>query len=302
MSTVSYFVNTFNYSTNGNIVIKEVSSIPLDKIKVGKHNVRIHDIDDGIEDLAANIKAVGLLQPITAYLNSDTGNYIILAGQRRLNAFYHLNESHTNEGYDHIPCIVIDEPKSDEEKLSLSLAENITQLQMHNSDLVKAVTDLYNVYGDYDVVKEKFGLTKYMIDKYVRLARLPEDLKVAINEGAISPNNKTAENAAIRAVDALNWIKGGDISEQKVLDLAKEYAKEEISKTALDDAARKGGSIEDIKNAAKKKNLINQPIELSTEIAEKLKHVAESNGESVKSRATNYVVKGVHKDYADLES
>ena len=280
---------------------KTIHLISLDKIKVEKHNVRKHDIDTGIEDLAASIKAVGLLQPITAYLNSETGMYVILAGQRRLNAYHYLNENNPNEGFDEIQCIIIDEPKTNEEKLSLSLAENITQLQMHNADLVKAVTDLYNVYRNYELVQEKFGLTKYMVDKYVKLARLPERLVTAINEGEISPDNRKAENAAIRAVDALQWIKGGDVGEEKVLDLAVEYAKGDINAVGLDEAARRGGSIDEIKTSAKNKVLNKQSIELSTEISEKLKKVASAKGESERSRATFYVVQGVEREYSELE-
>ncbi len=277
-----------------------IDSIPLDGIKVEKHNVRIHDIDVGIEDLAINIKAIGLLQPPTVYLDSEKQYYVLLAGQRRFNAYHYLNDKYPGQGFDKIRCIVIDEPETNEEKLSLSLAENITQLQMHNSDLVKAVTDLYNTYGDYDLVREKFGLSRYMVDKYVRLARLPERLKKAILEGEISPIDKKAQNAAIRAVDALGWIKGGDTPESEVLELAKEYAKGDIDPNALSDAARKGGSISDIRNAAKNKILTKQSIDLSSEMAEKLKKIAEANGESPKTRATSYVVKGVTQDYSEL--
>ena len=280
----------------------KVDLISLNSIKVEKHNVRLHDIDVGIEDLAASINAVGLLQPITVYFNSDKKSYVILAGQRRFNAYDYLNEQHPDGGFDKIKCIVIDEPKTNEEKMSLSLAENITQLQMHNSDLVKAVTDLYNVYRDYDVVRKKFGLTRYMIDKYVRLARLPDRLKQAINEGEINPNDKKAENAAIRAVDALGWIKNGEVSEVKVLDLAIEYAKGDIDPTAIDNAAKKGTDVPDIINIAKKSHRINQSIELSTEVADKLKKVAESKGESEKERASRYVAEGTTKDYRELEN
>ena len=77
---------------------------------------------------------------------------------------------------------------------------------------------------DYDKVREKFGLTRYMVDKLVRLARLPDRLKEAINAGEIHSNPKTAENSAIRAAHALNWRKGGEVSEDDVLELAKKYA------------------------------------------------------------------------------
>lgn len=280
---------------------EQISKISLDEIKVEKHNVRKHDIDVGLEDLAASIKAVGLLQPITAYRNSETGNYVILAGQRRLNAFHYLNKKYSGDGFDKIKCIVIEEPKTPEEKLSLSLAENITQLQMHNTDLVKAVTDLYNIYHDYELVQEKFGLTKYMIDKYVRLARLPDRLKTAIDGGEISHNPKSAENAALKAVDALQYTAGGDVDINDVLEIAKEYAKGEISSTALDTEAVKGGSIDAIKERAKKKLSRKQTIELSSEVAEKLQKIADSSGQTEKDRATYYVVNGVTKDYRELD-
>ena len=281
----------------------KVDLIPLIKIKVEKYNVRLHGIDDGIEDLAASIKAVGLLQPITAYFASEDELYVILAGQRRLNAYYYLDENYPNQGFDKIKCIVIDEPQTNEAKMSLSLAENITQVQMHNSDLVKAVTDLFNVYRDYEMVREKFGLTKYMIDKYVRLARLPDRLKKAISEGEISPNDKKSENAAIRAVDALRWVKNGNVSDEAVLELAVQYAKNDIDDSALDDAARGETDVGTIiKNAKENKRVKkNLSVDLTTEIAKKLGKVAESKGESENTSASRYIIEGVTKDYTELE-
>lgn len=280
---------------------ESVKPISLDEIKVQKFNVRKHDIDKGIEDLAASIKAIGLLQPITVYFDSKNERYVILAGQRRLNAHHYLNDKYPNKGFDKINCFVIPEPKTDEDKIALSLAENITQVQMQNSDLVKAVTDLYNTYRDYDMVQEKFGLTRYMVDKFVSLARLPERLKDAINEGEINPNNKIAENAAIRAVNALQWTKGGDVDVNDVLELAKEYARGDIDAQSLDDEARKGGSISEIKKAATNKPKEKLSINLSTDVAKKLKKVADAKGEKEATRATSYVVEGVTKDYSELE-
>ena len=278
-----------------------VQSIPLSEIKVEKNNVRIHDIDVGIEDLSISIKVMGLISPITVYYDSEKKYYVILAGQRRLNAHHLLNDDNPNTGFDKINCFVIDEPKTNEEKLALSLAENITQLRMHDSDIVKAVTDLYNKYRDYDIVKEKFGISAYMIEKYVGLSRLPEKLKTAIKNGSISPNDRTAENSAIRAVNALKWVKGGDVDVDKVLDLAVEYAKGDIPHEVLTNAAKKGGSIKNIKDNAMRQKSTDIPIHLSTEVAEKLNAVAENTGVKVEEKATAYVVQGTRKDYAELE-
>ena len=233
-----------------------------------------------------------------------------MAGQRRFNAHHWLNkefpgekfpESEPEQKTDEIKCIVIPEPKSDEKKLALSVAENITHVHMSNTDSVKAVTDLWNTYHDYDDCREKFGLTKYMVDKFVALARLPQELKDAINEGAIHSNQKTAENCALRAVDALGWVKGGEISVKEVLDLAIVYASGEIEKDAIDEEAKKGGTAGEIGDRAKKKVRTKFTLSLSKEIAEKLQKVSAASGEKENTRAAGYVNKGVTDDFDELD-
>lgn len=269
----------------------ELLDIPLDKIKVQKHNVRHRDLDVGIEDLAASIRANGLIQPIAAYLDSSKDTYFILTGQRRLNAYHKLNEDNPGEGYDKIPCLVSDEPETDEKKMSLSLAENITQLQMSNPDLVKAVTDLYNTYGDYEIVQREFGITRYMVEKYVRMSRLPQELKDAIYSGEIHPKPKTAENAAIRAVDSTKYTKDGPIPIANVISIAKSLANNDLTPDDI--------TPDDPEPKRKPKSKLQ--IDLALDIAEKLTRVADSNGETEKLRATQYVVDGVERDYPHLE-
>lgn len=278
-----------------------MSLIPIDEIRVQKHNVRIKDIDLGIDDLATSIRSLGLLQPVTAYFDSEKKIYVVLAGQRRLNAHVLLHEKYPTEGFGEIKCILIDEPITAEDKSALSLAENITHLGMHKSDLIKAVTDLWNVYHDYDMVKDKYGLTKNMIDKYVSLARLPPRLVDAIRDGEIHNRSETAENAAIRAVDALNWTKGGDVDVEDVLELARTYASGDFQPEDLDDEARRGGKPKDIKDRARSKIKKKFTVNLSLEVAEKLQRVAENRNETEGSRATSYIVKGVTDDYNELD-
>jgi ParB family transcriptional regulator, chromosome partitioning protein len=279
----------------------EIQLLSLDSVKVQKYNVRKKEIDKGIEDLAASIKAVGLLQPITVFFDSEKEFYVILAGQRRLNAHHNLNDKYPGKGWDKIKSIVIDEPETNEKKMALSLAENITQAQMANSDIVKAVTDLFNTYRDYEMVQEEFGLTRYMIDKFVRLARLPERLKEAINEGEISPQTRVAENSALRAVDALKWTKGGEVSVEDVLEMAQEYAKGEIDAASLDSASTKGGSVGEIKESARAKPKTKLQLSLDNEMASKLKKVADNSGDTESAKAVSYISAGVQRDFDDLE-
>jgi ParB/RepB/Spo0J family partition protein len=280
--------------------MEEFKDILLDSIRVQKHNVRIHDIDQGIEDLAENIKANGLLQPIAAYYDSAQSRYVILTGQRRLNAHHYLNDKYPGEGFDKIQCKIIPEPKTDEKKKALSLAENITQLPMTKPDLIKAVTDLYNVYGDYEMVRQEFGISKRMVDKYVRLSRLPETLKTAIQKGEIHPNPTKAENMAIRAVDALQYTKNGPIPEDQVLEMAKAMARPGNDPADLSTEAARGGSVSDIEARATKRSKQPLSIDLDTELSEKLQKVSEQSGDTEKARATQYVVEGVERDYTQI--
>jgi ParB/RepB/Spo0J family partition protein len=280
----------------------KVQLLPLDEVRVQKHNVRTRDIDDGIDDLATSIRALGLLQPITAYYDSENSRYVVLAGQRRLNAHSILHESYPTEGFDKIKAIVIPEPSNAEDKTALSLAENVTHLGMHQTDLIKAVTDLYNVYHDYDMVQVKFGLSKFMINKYVKLARLPVKIIDAINDGQISSNPQTAENAALRAVDALRCTStDSDEKIENVLKLARNYASGEFQNEDLDDEAKKGGNPDDIAERARSKIKKKFTVNLSLEVAEKLQRVSADKGEKEISTATSFIVQGVTDAYKALD-
>lgn len=206
----------------------KVENIPLDNIDLGIVYARKSSINVGIEELALNIKALGLVQPITVYQNSKDKRYVILDGQRRFNAHHFLNEKYPNEGFDKIQTVVIPEPETDEEKLAISLASNTESLEMKRMDIVDAVNELWNKYNDYKIISEKLGISKYMIKKFVGLGRLPQEIKDAINQGAIHSNSTTAENCAIKAVDASGWEPGNDVDVNMVIEFAKELAKPDV--------------------------------------------------------------------------
>jgi len=288
--------------------------IKLGEIQTSKDNVRKRDIDKGIESLAYNIKALGLLQPITVYQNKESQKYVIIAGQRRFNAHHWLNDNYPGEKFpknlpgqieqlpDEIKCIVIPEPETKSMKRAISVAENVTHLHMAKIDSSKAITDLWNDYHDYDEMKRVYGLTRHMVDKFVALARLPQEIKDEINQGGIHSNAKTAENCALRAVDALGWVKGKEEpSIQNVLDMAKEFASNEIEADALSEEARKGGDVKDIADRAKKKARTKFTLNISKEIAEKLAKVSDHVGEEPKRRAIGYVNDGTNRDYNELD-
>lgn len=278
-------------------MVEKFQSISLSKIKVAKYNVRTKNIKEGIEDLAENIRAVGLLEPLVSYYEPEKEHYVILTGQRRLNAYHHLNKKYPGSGFDKILCRVIDEPETDEKKRALSLAENITQVNMTKSDLIKAVTDLYNVYGDYDMVRDKFGITKVMVDKYVRISRLPNELREAVRDGEIHSNPKKSLDIALSAVKATGYVKNGPYPTDTVVELAKAMGQNPDIAVGIAKEARRGISPKEATLKAKKRKKEFIKIGLDLEIAEKLRRVASTQGDNERERATQYVIDGTESDY-----
>ena len=170
---------------------------------------------------------------------------------------------------------------------------------MTESDLVKAVTDLYNVYGDYDIVREKFGLSEYMVKKYVKQSRLPQELKTAINNGEIHPDPQKAVNMAIKAVDAYDYTKESDTQINVVLELAKALAVGTVDAQDAKKGARLGKSISEMQKM--KNDQVPIKIHLSTETDKKLDIVAKSKASKKDATATQYIVDGVQRDYAQVE-
>jgi len=257
-------------------------------------------IEHDIDELKESIKVFGLMQPITVYFDTEKKCYVIIAGQRRFNTYVVLNEENPNEGYDKIEAKIIDESPTADSRKAMSLAENLSRVNLSADDLVKQVSDLYNTYRDYDIVKQKFGLTKHMIDKYVSLARLPERLVQAINEGEISPNTKAAENAAIRAVDALNWQKDGDMDIEDLLEFAKSIAKGDIQINILEEEAKEGGTVAEIIDRASKKSVKElSELRLSTEVYNKIEEISKSmnmDPEKLLMDAINDILSKYQKD------
>jgi len=204
-----------------NVKLEEIS---LSKLGVGP-NIRTHNVELELDDLAINIHAVGQSQAILVYPLSDgSGNYEVLEGQRRLNAFAQLDEAYPNQGFDKILAMVIDEPDTINIKKSISLGANITQLPMTIDDIQKNVVDLWKDLSNMKLVAETYGISEKTAKKYVKGARLNQRLLDATTSGEITDDPEMALDFIMEAADLINWSKDNDISDEKVIKTAKTFA------------------------------------------------------------------------------
>src|SRR5580704_15380243 len=104
--------------------------IPLNKLIAWEGNVRKTESDKGIDELAASIKAHGLLQSLV--VRKDKGDkYAVVAGHRRLRALQLLAKQKHLPADHPVNC----QPVSDDaDATEISLVENVQREQMHPAD------------------------------------------------------------------------------------------------------------------------------------------------------------------------
>jgi len=155
----------------------QLKPIPLSKLEVWREgNVRKTEIFDDIEDLARNIREIGLQVPLIVWKN-DEGTYMVISGQRRLQACRMVN-------YDPVECIVIDKINVEKARI-LSLSENLYRKDMNPDDISDACDFLYKQFANFAIVAEKLGVSEPTVRKYVGYKKITESLKQLVRDKKI---------------------------------------------------------------------------------------------------------------------
>ena len=189
--------------------ISQYEEIPLDNLVIGQGQVRTHEVGAEIDELAASIKAQGLLQPIVVCKATNPEKWEILVGQRRFLAFKRL-------GLESITAAILDERVSPEIAKTISITENLIRRQLSGKDLTDGITYLYNHYGNIPAVVQATGLPDKAVRNHVKYKRLTPILKDMVD------NNTVDIKVALKAQDSAT--ENNVIDEQLAIRLAQEMA------------------------------------------------------------------------------
>jgi ParB family chromosome partitioning protein len=189
--------------------VKEVREIPLSNLEIGKAQVRLRDVGKEIDELAASIAKVGLLEPIVVVESAEPDTFEIITGQRRFLAHQLLKK-------DSILAAVLDEPVSETTAKVLSVTENLVRRDLNSRDLIDVCTELYRKYGSIKDVAAETGLPATKVAQYVKYEALVPELKQAVDSGDVPLD------AALRAQKAADAR--GDVAAEQIVELAKEMA------------------------------------------------------------------------------
>lgn len=148
-------------------------TIAVDNIQ---ENGNIRQVGD-IDDLAASIRAHGIINPIT--VTNDFGmptQYRVVAGHRRLAAAKRI-------GLAKVPCHVVD--KDSEGLDEIPLTENITRMDMTPYEECMAVKFLVSKKNTVQQVARKFGRTLRWVLVRKKLADAGDKVLKKVKEGSI---------------------------------------------------------------------------------------------------------------------
>jgi ParB family transcriptional regulator, chromosome partitioning protein len=186
--------------------------LPLSSIHANPMQPRTVFQADRLDELAASIRANGIIQPIVVRQHND--GYQIVAGERRWRAA-------KLAGVTEVPVVVQD--VADPRMLELALIENIQREDLNPIETAHAYERLSRELGlSHEEIGRRTGKDRTSITNIVRLLKLPKEVQLLVAEHRISmgharailglPDATTqiqiaekaaAQNLSVRQVEAL---------------------------------------------------------------------------------------------------
>ena len=222
----------------------ELRNLQVTQIAPGKYQPRQHMDEAKLEELAASIKAQGLIQPVVVRaLGRD--KFELIAGERRWRAAQ-------KAGLREVPAVVRDVPP--QAVLAMALIENIQREELSALEEAQA---LHRLIEEFDLTQQQaadaVGRSRVAVTNLLRLLELPEPIRRLLETGQI-------EMGHARAL--------GTLPAPRAIALAQKAADEQWSVRELEDAVR----LAQLPASAKKRTPHSDPdiSALERELSEKL--------------------------------
>ncbi len=159
--------------------------VPIEKLHPNRYQPRTRFDDAAIEDLAASIKARGILQPILVRPStSRPGEFEIVAGERRWRA---AQRARLHE----VP--VVERALSDNESLEIAIVENVQRQDLSPIDEARGYRRLIEEFGhSQQDVADVVSKSRPHVANMTRLLTLPEKVQALLEIGELSAGHARA--------------------------------------------------------------------------------------------------------------
>jgi len=154
----------------------ELRILPIQQIQPGKYQPRRHWNEEALDELAASIKAQGLIQPVVVRaLGKDS--YELIAGERRWRA---AQRAQLGE----LPALVKVVPEASVP--AMALIENIQREDLsplEEADALKRLIDDFAL--THQQAADAVGRSRASVSNLLRLTELPASIKKLLDEGKL---------------------------------------------------------------------------------------------------------------------
>jgi ParB family chromosome partitioning protein len=166
-----------------------IKHLPVEFIQPGQYQPRKDMHQEALEELAASIKAQGLMQPIvirplSSNVEGKVERYEIIAGERRWRATQLA-------GLDTVPVIIKDVP--DDAAIAMALIENI---QRENLNSMEEAQALHRLQQEFELTQQEvgdaIGKSRATVANLLRLMQLNDDVKIMLEHGDIEMGHAKA--------------------------------------------------------------------------------------------------------------
>lgn len=154
----------------------ELQKLPIEYLQPGKYQPRKDMSPEALEDLAASVKAQGIIQPIVVR-ELEKDKYEIIAGERRWRAAQMARLSE-------VPCLVKHVP--DEAAVAIALIENIQREDLNAMEEATALQRLLDEFQlTHQEVADAVGKSRATVTNLLRLNNLEHETKTLLERGDI---------------------------------------------------------------------------------------------------------------------
>lgn len=160
---------------------KEYILCPISDITPFKGQPRKRFDEASLRELTDSIKEKGVLEPLL--VRRDATGFELIAGERRWRAAQLA-------GLNRIPVRIIQ--ASDEECLEIAIIENIQRQDLNAMEEAEAYRNLMSFGLTQEAVAKKVGKERATVANYLRLLKLPIEVRDELAKGAISMGHARA--------------------------------------------------------------------------------------------------------------
>lgn len=137
-----------------------------------------------LEDLTDSIREHGVLQPLIVTPGDMDGRFVLIAGERRL-------EAARLAGLASVPILV--RQATDQQRLELAIIENVQRSDLSALEQAEAYRQLAEDFGlSHEEIAARVGKSRVAVTNTLRLLKLPDVVKNALIEGRISEGHARA--------------------------------------------------------------------------------------------------------------